>query len=148
MSIHFSYTPSTALSPSCGPFRPGMASGRGLRPVDHAVDSLLWTTCTRRKIEDLPKGDGEKQGARVRVFISGLIPQGIGGGAWSSFVEDANLFWNDVRNGFEGAEAAGEQQAGSTAASRSSPRPAAARSRCLHAQLRQFHLSRYRIRLN
>jgi hypothetical protein len=47
---------------------------------------------TRRKIEDLPKGDGGKQGARVRVFISGLNPQGIGGGAWSSFVEDANPF--------------------------------------------------------
>jgi hypothetical protein len=42
-------------------------------------------TSTRRKIEDLPKGDGENQGARVRVFISGLNTQGIllSGGVYS-----------------------------------------------------------------
>jgi hypothetical protein len=67
---------------------------------------------------------------RVQVSISGLNFSGHSGGTRSiTLINVVQPNANGVRNGFEGAKAADEQQAGSTAASCFAP--AAARSGCL-----------------
>jgi hypothetical protein len=79
---------------------------------------------------------GKTKGPGFACLFSGLNFQVIRRGAWSraSIVEKATQ--NGARNDFEGAKDAGEQEAGSTAASSLSP--AAARSGCLQAQLRDI----------
>jgi hypothetical protein len=66
--------------------------------------------------------------SRVKVFISGRN-SGISGSAWSRFAKVVKPTQNGARSVFEGAKDAGEQQAGSSAASSLSP--AAARGGCL-----------------
>jgi hypothetical protein len=96
-------------------------------------------TFMRRCIEVYPEEDRrssegrwENTGGRVQVSISGRN-SGISGGVWSTFAKVDTATQNDVRISFEGAKAACEQQAGSTAAS--SFAPAAARSGCLGRSL-------------
>jgi hypothetical protein len=63
------------------------------------------------------------------VSISGLNFQVIGGGNSSISFQIVKTTGNGVRIVFEGAKDAGEQHAGSTAASRFAPAAAAARSK-------------------
>jgi hypothetical protein len=77
------------------------------------------------------------------VYISGRN-SGISGEVWSTFAKVDTATQNDVRIHFEGAKAACEQQAGSTAAS--SFAPAAARSGCLRRSLHILNTSIYLLR--
>jgi hypothetical protein len=81
-------------------------------------------TCyTRRKIKRIFRREMRGLG-RVRVFISGLNFQGLAGSTSSSCVKRVHQARNGARSGFEGAKAACEQQAVSTAASSFAPEPA------------------------
>jgi hypothetical protein len=72
------------------------------------------------RLEESSEGRWENTGPRVRVSISGRN-SGISGAVWSTFAKVDTATQNDLWIHFEGAKAACEQQAGSTAASSFAP---------------------------